>query len=57
MTFTFLQFERQRRTASRPTIPEIRNLVREIMAALFFVEHPGWLKLATDFQRDPPLRI
>lgn len=57
MTFTFLQFERQRRTASLPTFPEIRNLVREIMAALFFVEHPGWLKLANDFQRNPPLRI
>lgn len=57
MTFTFLQFERRRRTDPLPTFPEIRNLVREIMAALFFVEHPGWLKLANDFQRNPPLRI
>jgi SRSO17 transposase len=57
MTFTFLQFERLRRTAALPTFPEVRNLVREIMAALFFVAHPGWLKLANDFQRNPPLRI
>ena len=57
MTFNFLQLERRRRTDSRPTFPEIRNLVREVMAALFFVEHPGWLKLANDFQRNPPLRI
>lgn len=57
MTFTFLQFERRRRTDSLPTFPEIRNLVREVMAALFFVERPGWLKLANDFQRNPPLRI
>jgi hypothetical protein len=40
-----------------PTFPEIRNPVREVMAALFFVEHPGWLKLANDFQRNSPLRI
>ena len=57
MTFTFLQFERRRRTTPLPTFPEIRNLVREVMAALFFVERPGWLKLANDFQRNPPLRI
>jgi hypothetical protein len=41
-----------------PTFPEIRNPVREIMAALYFVEHPGRLQLANDFfQRNPPLRI
>ena len=57
MTFTFLQFERLRRTDLLPTFPDIRNLVREVMAALFFVERPGWLKLANDFQRNPPLRI
>lgn len=56
MTFTFLQFERLRRT-ELPTFPEIRNLVREIMAALYFVAHPGWLQLANEFQRNPPLRI
>jgi SRSO17 transposase len=57
MTFTFLQFERRRRAESLPTFPEIRNLVREIMAALLWTARPGWLKLAIDFQRNPPLRI
>ena len=57
MTFTFLQFERRRRAAPLPTFPEIRNLVREIMAALLWTARPGWLKLAIDFQRNPPLRI
>ena len=40
-----------------PTFPEIRNPVREVMAALFSVEHSGWLKLANDVQRNSPLRI
>ena len=57
MTFTFLQFERRRRTDPLPTFPEIRNLVREIMAALLWTARPGWLKLAINFQRNPPLRI
>jgi SRSO17 transposase len=57
MTFTFLQLERRRRTDPLPTFPEIRNLVREIMAALLWTARPGWLKLAIGFQRNPPLRI
>lgn len=57
MTFTFLQFERRRRTDPLPTFPDIRNLVREIMAALLWTARPGWLKLAISFQRNPPLRI
>jgi len=57
MTFTFLQFERRRRTDLLPTFPEIRNLVREVMAALLWTARPGWLKLAISFQRNPPLRI
>lgn len=57
MTFTFLQFERRRRTDSLPTFPEIRNLMREIMAALLWTARPGWLQLAIEFQRNPPLRI
>lgn len=56
MTFTFRQLER-RRTDSLPTFPEIRNLVREVMAALLWTARPGWLKLAIEFQRNPPLRI
>ena len=57
MTFLFLQLERRRRTAPLPTFPAIRNLVREVMATLSFLEHPHWLKLALSFQRNPPLRI
>jgi len=57
MTFTFLQLERRRRTASLPTFPEIRDLMREVMAALLWTARPGWLKLAISFQRNPPLRI
>jgi SRSO17 transposase len=57
MTFTFLQVERRRRTGPLPTFPEIRNLVREIMAALLWTARPGWSQLAISFQQNPPLRI
>jgi SRSO17 transposase len=57
MTFTFLQLERRRRRAPLPTFPEIRDLMREVMAALLWTARPGWLKLAVSFQRNPPLRI
>jgi SRSO17 transposase len=57
MTFAFLQQERRRRTDPLPTFPEVRNLLREVMAALSFIERPQWLKLAISFQRNPPLRI
>lgn len=57
MTFTFLQRERRRRTARLPTFPDVRNLVRELMATLFLLERPRWLNLLVSFQRNPPLRI
>jgi SRSO17 transposase len=57
MTFNFLQLERRRRADALPTFPEIRDLVREVMAALLWTARPGWLKLAISFQRNPPLRI
>jgi SRSO17 transposase len=57
MTFNFLQLERRRRRDPLPTFPEIRDLVREVMAALLWTARPGWLKLALSFQRNPPLRI
>ena len=57
MTFLFLQEERRRRAHRLPTFPEVRDLVREVMAALSFIERPQWLKLANSFQRNPPLRI
>lgn len=57
MTFNFLQLERWRRREALLTFPEIRDLVREVMAALLWTARPGWLKLAISFQRNPPLRI
>jgi SRSO17 transposase len=57
ITYTFLQLERRRRTDPLPTFPEIRNLVREVMTTLFFLERPQWLNLALSFRRNPPLRI
>lgn len=49
--------ERRRRTDPLPTFPEIRNLVRQLMATLFLLERPQWLNLPLSFQRNPPLRI
>lgn len=57
MTFTFLQLERRRRTTPLPTFPEIRDLMREVMAVLLWAARPGWQKIAISFQRNPPLRI
>lgn len=57
ITFTFLQLERLRQTPALPTFPEVRNLVRELMATLFMLERPSWLNLLVSFQRNPPLRI
>jgi SRSO17 transposase len=57
LTFNFLQLERRRRREPLPTFPEIRDLVREVMAALLSTARPSWLKLAISFQRNPPLRI
>jgi hypothetical protein len=33
----------------------VRNWVREIVAALYFVETPRLMKLALSFLRDPPV--
>ena len=57
MTFTFLQLERRRRREPLPTFPEMRDLMREVMAALLWTARPEWLKLAISFQQNPPLRI
>ena len=57
MMFNFLQLERRRRADPLPTFPEIRDLMREVMAALLWTAWPGWSKLAITFQRNPPLRI
>jgi SRSO17 transposase len=57
LTYTFLQHERRRGTTPMPTFPQVRNWMREIVAALFFLERPKWLNLLVSFLRDPPLRI
>lgn len=57
LTFTFLQLERRRGTEPLPTFPEVRNWIREIVAALFLLERPEWLKLLMSFLSNPPLRI
>jgi SRSO17 transposase len=55
LTAMFLQLERRRGTTPLPTFPEIRNWVREIVAALYFVETPRLMKLALSFLTDPPV--
>ncbi len=57
LTYTFLQHERRLGTTPLPTFPQVRNWMREIVSALFFLEHPKWLNLLVSFLRDPPLRI
>jgi SRSO17 transposase len=57
LTFTFLQLERRRETKPLPTFPEVRNWIRDIVAALFLLERPEWLKLLISFLSKPPLRI
>lgn len=55
LTCLFLQLERRRGTTPLPTFSEVRNWVREIVAALYFVETPRLMKLALSFLRDPPV--
>jgi hypothetical protein len=57
MTFTFVQLERRRRTTPLPTFPDIRDLLREVMVVMLWAARPGWQKIASSFQRNPPLRI
>lgn len=52
MTFTFLQLERRRRTDPFPTFPEIRDLIREVMAALLWTARPGWLETRHQFSAE-----
>jgi SRSO17 transposase len=56
LTCMFLQRERRRGTTTPlPTFSEVRNWIREIVAALYFVETPRLMKLALSFLRDPPV--
>ena len=58
MAFTFLQLERRRAPDTpRPTLPQVRQWVREIMALLYIASNRNLLNLLAHFQRNPPLRI
>lgn len=57
MAFTFLQLERRRAPDEpRPTLPQVRLWVREIMALLYIASSRKLLNLLAHFQRNPPLR-
>jgi SRSO17 transposase len=57
IAFTFLQLERHRSDDEpRPTLPNVRLWVREIMAVLYVVNNRNLLHLIASFQRNPPLR-
>ena len=57
MAFTFLQLERRRAPDEpRPTLPQVRLWVREVMAVLYIASNRKLLHLLANFQRDPPLR-
>lgn len=57
MTFTFLQFERRRRTDPPSDVPRGPHLRARGYGGALCRRAPGWLKLANDVQRNPPLRI
>jgi len=58
VAFTFLQLERQRHDADapRPTLPHVREWVREIVAVLYIINNRKLLNLMDSFRRNPPLR-
>lgn len=55
--FTFLQLERRRYPAdARPTLPAVRQWMRDIVAILYVLGNRKLLKLLVSFERNPPLR-
>ena len=44
LAYSWLQCERQRRGAHRPTLPVVRAVITEILTAHFFVTRPHYLK-------------
>jgi SRSO17 transposase len=57
VAFTFLQLERARAAGDvRPTLPVIRDWVREIMGLLYVVHNRQLLRTLESFRRNPPLR-
>lgn len=58
VAFTFLQIERGRRglDAPRPTLPVVRDWVREIFGLLYVIHNRRLLGMLDSFRRNPPLR-
>ncbi len=46
LAFTFLQLERRLGTKPLPTFPEVRNWMRDVVAALFLLERSEWLNFS-----------
>lgn len=57
IAFTFLQLERARDGARpRPTLPVVRDWIREIMGLLYVIHNRQLLRTLHSFERNPPLR-
>jgi SRSO17 transposase len=57
IAFTFLQLERTRADPSpRPTLPVVRDWIREIMGLLYVIHNRQLLRTLHSFERNPPLR-
>jgi SRSO17 transposase len=57
MAFTFLQMERSRsHTDPRPTLPQVRAWMREVVAVLYLLGNRKLFNLMVSFLRNPPLR-
>jgi SRSO17 transposase len=50
VAYAWLQYERRRRGAHRPTLPMARAVMTEILTAHFFVTHPHYLKTMLKLQ-------
>ena len=55
IAFTFLQLERPR-ADPRPTLPVVRDWIREIMGLLYVIHNRQLLRTLHSFERNPPLR-
>ena len=43
-TYSFLQNERRRRGQTHLTLPRVRAVIQEVLAAHFFMTHPNYFK-------------
>jgi hypothetical protein len=56
VAFTFLQIERARPDGPRPTLPDVRGWVREVMGLLYVLHSRRLLHMLDSFRRNAPLR-